>query len=428
MSPSLLAVLLVYLATLAVAHGLTLANLRHLHRRGHVVPTPFAGYIDPEVLEKTRGYTVDRGRVDLAASLLSGVLTILVLFGGVLNWFNNLIAGLGFPPIGQALLFFLLMHLAATIVNLPFSLFSTFRVERKYGFNRQTAGLWWTDQVKSLAISLVLYGLLILIVFSLIQALPQSWWLVAWLAVLGLTILLLYISPYVIEPLFNTFKPVADDELVGEIRQVLAKAGISISRVFAMDASKRSGHSNAYFSGIGRVKRIVLFDTLLAGHERREIIAILAHEAGHWKKKHLLKMLFLMQTISLAGFYAAHRVMAGHGAATLFDLDRATPQAELLLLAFLGGLLLFPLRPLASALSRYHERQADRFALALTGDGRPLAAALIKLGKDNLANLHPHPWYAAFYYSHPPLVQRVESLLKGEEQSPPGRQAEQGAE
>jgi len=199
--------------------------------------------------------------------------------------------------------------------------------------------------------------------------------------------------------------------LEGQIKEIMARVGLKINRVFSMDASKRSSHSNAYFTGIGHVKRIVLFDTLLANHEDDEILAILAHEAGHWKKKHILKMLVLSQTIGLIGFYLAHRLTAGDFLAEVFMLDTPTMHAKLLLVVFIGTLVLFPLKPFMAYLSRRHEIEADNFALQLTGDPGPMANALIKLGKDNLANLHPHPLYASVYYSHPPLVQRVKRIL-----------------
>jgi STE24 endopeptidase len=190
----------------------------------------------------------------------------------------------------------------------------------------------------------------------------------------------------------------------------MGKAGLSISRVFTMDASKRSKHSNAYFTGIGHVKRIVLFDTLLNNHQPDEILAILAHEAGHWKKKHLLKMLVLSQAITLTGFYLAYQFATGDQIAMLFQLDAPTMPAKLLLVVFLGNLLLFPIKPLFALLSRKHEREADRFAVQLTRNTKPMAESLIRLSRDNLANLHPHPWYAALNYSHPPIVTRVAEI------------------
>ena len=298
-----------------------------------------------------------------------------------------------------------------TLINIPFSLYNTFSIEKRYGFTNQTPSLWLQDLIKALVLNTLLLGVLLYVLLWLIQAVPDLWWLAGWVFVLLFSIFLLYISPYVIEPLFNKFQPVEDTALEGRIRDTMAKTGLKINRVFSMDASKRSSHSNAYFTGIGHVKRIVLFDTLLANHTDDEIIAILAHEAGHWKKKHILKMLLLSQIMSLAGFYLAYRLTAGDFLANIFQLDIPTMHAKLLLVVFIGTLVLFPLKPLMAYIARRHEREADNFALQLTGRPEPMAVALIKLGKDNLANLHPHPLYAAFYYSHPPLVQRVKEIL-----------------
>jgi STE24 endopeptidase len=298
-----------------------------------------------------------------------------------------------------------------TLINIPFSLYNTFSIEKRYGFTNQTLALWVKDLVKSLILNTLLLGFLLYVLLWLIRVLPDLWWLAGWAFVLFFSIFLMYISPYVIEPLFNKFKPMEDTSLEGRIKETMARIGLKINRVFSMDASKRSSHSNAYFTGIGPVKRIVLFDTLLANHVDDEIIAILAHEAGHWKKKHLLKMLAFSQILGLIGFYLAHQLTAGDFLAGVFMLDISTMHAKLLLVVFIGTLALFPLKPLMAYISRRHEIEADNFALQLTGTPGPMANALIVLGKDNLANLHPHPLYAAVYYSHPPLVQRVKRIL-----------------
>jgi STE24 endopeptidase len=407
----LLAVLLVYLAIQAVKQFLAFINLQHLLRHGAEVPKGFEEYIDAEVLTKMRDYTVTRNRVGLVASLIGMVLTIAFLFGGLLNWYNNFIAMQGWPPVLSGTVFFLVLSYADTIINIPFSLYNTFSVEKRFGFNIQTVGLWTVDLIKMLALNTLLLGLLIVTLMWLIQLLPEHWWLVGWFFLLCFSVFLLYVSPYVIEPLFNKFTPIKDDLLDRRIKETMAKAGLSISRVFTMDASKRSTHSNAYFTGIGHVKRIVLFDTLLANHIPDEIIAILSHEAGHWKKKHLLKMLVLSQIFTLAGFYLAYMLASGDQIGLLFQLENPTMPAKLLLVAFVGNLLLFPVKPLFAFLSRRHELEADRFALQLTHEASSMANSLIKLGRDNLANLHPHPWYAAFYYSYGIIVRRVVKIL-----------------
>jgi len=407
----LVALLLVYLAVEAAEQFLAIINLRHLARHGAEIPSGFEGNVDASTLLRIRNYTVDHGRVDRIEAFVSMAVTILFLFGGLMNWLNTLIAAQGWSSIVSGIIFFMVLIYGETLVNMPFSLYNTFSIEKRYGFTTQTLSLWLQDLAKALVLNTLLLGVLLYVLLWLIQAVPDLWWLAGWFFVLLFSVFLLYISPYVIEPLFNKFQPMENTALEGRIRDTMAKTGLKINRVFSMDASKRSSHSNAYFTGIGHVKRIVLFDTLLANHTDDEIVAILAHEAGHWKKKHILKMLVLSQIMSLAGFYLAYRLTAGNFLADIFQLDIPTMHAKLLLVVFIGTLVLFPLRPLMAYISRRHEREADNFALQLTKRPEPMAAALIKLGKDNLANLHPHPFYAAFYYSHPPLVQRVKEIL-----------------
>ena len=221
----------------------------------------------------------------------------------------------------------------------------------------------------------------------------------------------MYISPYVIEPLFFKFSPVAGKGLEEEIREMMTRAGVQISRVMQVDASRRSRHSNAYFTGIGRVKRIVLFDTILTQMNHKEILAILAHEAGHWKKGHILKRLILIETGGLLISYLAFRLLQWGGLAGMMGLIHSSFPAQLVILMFLGSLVAFPFTPLASWLSRRQEWHADQFACELSGLPDALASALIKLSRENLANLHPHPFYAKFFYSHPPVVERVQRLL-----------------
>jgi len=407
----LLALLISYLAVEAAEQFLAIINLKHLAKHGAEVPPGFEEHVDSSTLKKIRDYTVEHGRVDRIAAVVSMAVTILFLFGGLLNWLNSFIAEQGWSPGASGVIFFMALIYGETLINIPFSLYNTFSIEKRFGFTKQTLALWVKDLIKSLILNTLLLGLLLYVLLWLVQRLPDLWWLAGWVFVLFFSIFLLYISPYVIEPLFNKFKPMEDTSLEGRIKEILARTGLKINRVFSMDASKRSSHSNAYFTGIGHVKRIVLFDTLLANHEDDEIIAILAHEAGHWKKKHVFKMLLFSQIMGLIGFYLAHKLTAGDLLADVFMLDIPTIHAKLLLVVFIGTLALFPLRPLMAYISRRHEVDADNFAIQLTESSEPMASALIKLGKDNLANLHPHPLYAAIYYSHPPLVQRVKRIM-----------------
>jgi STE24 endopeptidase len=411
----LLAVLILYITIEAAEQFLAIINLKHLAKHGAEVPPGFEKHVDSSTLTRIRDYTVEHGRVDRIAAVVSMGVTILFLFGGLLNRLNSFIGEQGWAPVTSGVIFFMVLIYGETLISMPFSLYNTFSIEKRFEFTNQTLGLWLKDFIKSLILNTLLLGFLLYVLLWFIRVLPDFWWLAGWVFMLLFSIFLLYISPYVIEPLFNKFKPMEDISLEGKIKETLARVGLKINRVFSMDASKRSSHSNAYFTGIGHVKRIVLFDTLLANHGDDEIIAILAHEAGHWKKKHILKMLVLSQIIGLIGFYLAHKLTAGNLLAEVFMLDIPTTHAKLLLAIFIGTLALFPIKPLMAYISRLHEIEADNFALQLTEAPGPMANALIKLGKDNLANLHPHPLYAAVYYSHPPMAQRVKRILSEQE-------------
>jgi STE24 endopeptidase len=239
---------------------------------------------------------------------------------------------------------------------------------------------------------------------------PGHWWLWIWVFLLVFSAFVIYVSPSLIDPLFNRFVPLEDDELVREIRDLVTKAGIRISKVLKMDESKRSRHSNAYFSGIGKTKRIVLFDTLLETMGHQQITAVLAHEIGHWKKHHVLKTLIMMQATSFAVFYGGFRLVGSGVLIGLFRISEPTFFANVVIAAFLLSMALRFMIPAFNHLSRYFERESDRYACDLSGNGEALIQALVKLSKENLSNLYPHPLYAAVYYSHPPSWERTREI------------------
>ncbi|MFC1523901.1 M48 family metallopeptidase [Thermodesulfobacteriota bacterium] len=406
----LLMILLLYCAIQVFENIFSYINLRYLARHGAEIPAEFVGHLDEKTLQQMRDYSLAHGKVNFLSSFSDIVITIAFLFCGILNWYNNLLLNLQWPFLATAIPFFLLLTYGETILKLPFSYYNTFHIEQHFGFNTQTIRLWITDIFKSLLLMTLLYGLLLSGTFWIIQTFPDGWWIIVWFFVLAFTIFTMYLSPYVIEPLFNKFTPIEQESLEARIKETMLKAGLSITRVSTMDASKRSTHGNAYFTGIGHVKRIVLFDTLIKNNSEDELVGILAHEAGHWKKKHILKRLIFTEIMAFCGLYVAYLLTRSDRLTDIFGISQPTMQAKLLLVGFLASLILFPLKPLSSYLSRKHEREADDFAAELTKNSTALADALVKLGKDNLANLHPHPWYAAFYYSHPPLTQRIRYL------------------
>lgn len=381
---------------------------------GLTVPRELEGKVDEDLLKKTQAYEGEKTWFSFLSSGFGNIAVLVFIFGGLLNIYNAWIASLNLSFIVSGLLFFLLLTYINTLISIPFGLYSTFKIEKKYGFNTMTRRLWLIDFFKSLGLSTAITGVLVSVVLWLVQSSPVYWWIWVWCFFLAFSLLIMYIAPYVIEPLFNKFTPVDEKGLEERIKALLQKVGIKVKRVFKMDASKRSRHTNAYFSGISRVKRIILYDTLLEKMSHDEILAVLAHEAGHWKRKHVLKMIVAVELISFIGVYLSFMILRTDFLANLFRIQHATFFAKLVVLGFIGNIISFPFTPLGSYISRRFERESDRFACRLTGNPEAMASALIELSKDNLSNLYPHPLYAAFYYSHPPVVQRIREIRKNE--------------
>jgi len=405
-----IAILVAYLLVQGADYWLELLNLRHMQRYGRNIPEGFEKYIDENTLEKAVAYTLDKTRFGIAESAAGNILMIIFLFGGLLGIYDRWIQSLHLSFIAAGIVFFLVLQYINTILSVPFSLYNTFRIENRYGFNTMSGKLWVSDLLKSTLLSTLLLGVMTAAGLWIVRSSTEYWWLYAWGFFLVFSLFLMFISPYVIEPLFNKFTPIEGEELTERIRETMGKAGIRVSSVLKIDSSKRSHHTNAYFTGIGKVKRIVMYDTLLAKMNDREIVAILAHEIGHWKKRHILKRIVAVEVLALAGMYLAFRLLQSDLPSALFGLQNATFYAKAVIISFVAGIITFPFTALSNYISRRHEEEADRFASALTGDPESLAGSLIKLSRDNLSNLHPHPWYAAFNFSHPPVTERIRTL------------------
>jgi STE24 endopeptidase len=400
-----------YLARFAAACLLRYLNLRHLQRHGKEIPSCFEGSVDAEALAKTASYTVEQSRVGLAHSFYDSALLLIFIFTPLFALYDAWIGSLSSSFVVQGVLFLLILTVVETILDIPFSLYTTFHLERRYGFNTTTLWLWFTDLLKSTALSILMLAILATAALLLIQASPTLWWLWVWCFFALFSITMIYLSPYLIEPLFSKFQPLQDEELAEEIRAMLEKGGIHVKSVMQMDASRRSLHSNAYFTGIGRVKRIVVYDTLLKQMDHGELLAILAHEAGHWKKGHIWKTMAATETGALVLIYLVYHLVSWGGIPALFGLEEASFIAQIIMVGFLVSIASFLFVPLSSWYSRRNEWEADRFSTELSGRPQALASAMVKLSRENLSNLHPHPAYATFYYGHPPVVQRVARLL-----------------
>ncbi|MBN2360307.1 MAG: M48 family metallopeptidase [Deltaproteobacteria bacterium] len=405
--------LAVYLLLVVLDAALRALNLSHLRRHGQRVPPGFERAIDGALLARTSDYTLARGRLALIESLLVAALVALFLFGGPLEWYDRTVAA-GAPGfVTGGLLFFGGLAVASTLLGLPFDALRTFGIERRFGFSTTTLRVWIGDLAKGLLISLLLTGGLATGGLWLVLLLPGWWWLAVWSLFLGMSVLLVFLAPVLIEPLFNQYQPIADPALDEGIRALAARAGVGVSRILKMDASRRSRHSNAYFAGLGRVKRVVLFDTLLEQLAQAEVLAVLAHELGHWRQRHVLKRMVVYQAAALLACAGAWWLTRWPGVPALVGAAGLSFYGRLAVVAFVGSLLSSLLGPLGNAWSRSQERQADAAAVALSGGGGALRSALIKLAAENLSNLHPHPLFAAVHYSHPPVVERVQSISGG---------------
>lgn len=387
-------------------------NLLNLKKYGSVIPAEFEGQIDQDLLYKTQNYNIEKMRFGFVSSVFHTIILILFLFGGIMDFYNSWIVYLNLPFILSGLIFFIILLYAETVLSIPFNLYSVFKIENKYGFNTMTPGLWIKDSIKSLLISTGLIGVVISIGLFLVEKSQNLWWFWIWCFFLAFSVFMMYISPYVIEPLFHKFTSIGDEALEGSIKSLMQKAGIKVSRVFKIDASKRTRHTNAYFTGIGKVKRIILYDTLIENMIRDELLSVLAHEAGHWKKRHILKLMIITEGIALIIMYISFRILNTDILNDLFKIKEGTFFSEAVILGFLLTIVAFPFSPVFKYISRRNENEADKYSYMLTGNTHGMINALVKLSRDNLSNLHPHPLYAMFHYTHPPVLERIRRIKK----------------
>ena len=394
--------------------SLSLMNISYLRRHGDKVPRVFRGVVDKQKFSTMASYTADSTRFGIIARIFDQALLLVILLTGFLPWLTERIAAWHGGLIGGGLLFFAVLALISQVFDVPFDLYGTFIIEERYGFNTRTVRLWFMDWVKGLAISGVLGVILLSLLLALLYYFKHTWWILAWVAISLLELVIMWLYPVLIAPLFNKFEPINDKQLEQKIASLMTKAGLAVKGVFQMDAGKRSKHTNAYFTGIGKTKRIVLFDTLLNSHPVDEILSVLAHEAGHWTKKHIIKQLVLMEALSLVGLFIMSKLLTWQFMYHTFGFQEPVAYAGLLLVSVLLSPPGYFLRPLGSSLSRRYEKQADDVAVQLMGTAEPMKNTMIRLSSENLANLVPHPFFSWFNYSHPAPVARIERLEKME--------------
>jgi len=405
-------VLLTFLSLFALAHavewGLLLLNARRV-RRGAATPPALAGLLDPRRAERVRDYALARSRLALAQGAFGAGLTLALLLSGALPLLDGWLAALGLAGAHRFTAFLAALAALTGLAHLPFSLYATFAVESRFGFNRTTPGLWLRDQAKGLLLSALLGLPLLYAAHAFFARAGPAWWL--WLfGFLGAVQLLLsWAIPALVAPLFNRYTPLPEGALRTRLEALCRDTGFRTRGLFVVDGSRRSGHSNAYFTGLWR-PRIVLYDTLLAQTSPDELAAVLAHEIGHYLRRHVWKRLLLGLAGQALSLWLLSRLAAWPPAFRAFGFAAPSFHAALALAALAGGAFTFWLGPLSAWLSRRHERQADRFAAQAAGLGPALAASLVKLGNENLSVPDPHPWYAAWHHSHPTLAERVAAL------------------
>ena len=401
-----------YLLQLVFALGLERLNRNHMQEQGGLLPEGFAGFMDEQKMEQAAAYAGERSRFGSWHLVFSEVVFLGLILWGFFPLLDTLLTRLSLPLVLTGLLFFVIPGLINALLDLPFDYYQTFVLEEKFGFNRSTLKLWIRDHLKSGLLSLLLFSLVFSLLLWLIQAAPRTWWVWGFVFLSLFQLLLAVLYPVLIAPLFNKFEAITNEELKEQIAGLMKRAGIGLKGIFQMDAGTRSGHTNAYFTGLGKTKRVVLFDTLLQAHPREEIVGILAHELGHHKRKHILKQFLLFAAATLIGLYLASRLLELSLLYWSFGFDQPKAYVGLFLLGLLGQKAGFFLVPFSLALSRHYERQADDFARIQMGSGQPLTEAFKRMAADNLTNLSPHPIYVRFHYSHPPLVERVARLSK----------------
>jgi STE24 endopeptidase len=410
----LLLYIVFFLARLAADVVLDALNLAHVRGKAAAVPQPFLGTIDAGTYARSVSYTLSRGRFGLLSEALSSAALLAVVLTGFLGTLEGLTAALPIHPYLRGVLFIGIVSLLFWLLQLPFSLYSTFSIEARFGFNKTTPRLFVVDTLKGLGVGAVIGVPVLLGLFWFMDRTGRLWWVWAFAAVSLFELVMSVLAPLVIAPLFNKFTPLPAGPLKERITELARTLGFRTRGIFVVDGSRRSRHSNAYFTGLGKAKRIVLFDTLVSGSTVDEIAAVLAHEIGHEKRNHVKKGLAVSLTFSLAGFWILGLLLPWPPLYAAFGFPRPGSAALLVLVAFCAGPFTFFLQPLFSLWSRRHEYEADRFAVQGIGSAAGLKSALLRLSRDNLSNLAPHPLYSFFHYSHPTLAERLAAMDRAE--------------
>jgi len=403
--------------------ALNLANQRFVRSRRDDPPRWAAEIMDRETYSRSIDYTFTRSRFSLLSDTFGSFFLLAIVLTGTLGTLDALVRRLNVGFATQGVLFYFLIAAGFGLFSLPFSLYRQFVIEEHFGFNRMTWRLFFLDALKGLAVSAalltpVLYGL-----FMFMAETGRFWWIYAFCALALFQLVITVIYPSLIAPLFNRFSPLPEGELRDRINALAVKLGFRTRGIYVMDGSRRTKHANAYFTGLGRAKRIVLFDTLINQMEQEEIVSVLAHEIAHEKKKHTIKRLAVNAAASLLAFWILSGLLTYSPFFEAFGFEAPSYHAALVLISFCAGPFVFFLQPLFALWSRKHEYEADRFAVEAVGDTKGLRGALTRLSRNSLANLTPHPWYSFYHYSHPTLGERIAAMQSSHVREETGKAA-----
>ncbi|MEL6820820.1 MAG: M48 family metallopeptidase [Calditrichota bacterium] len=382
-------------------------NLRALKDE---LPDEFSDVYDAEKYRKSQRYTRTRTQFGMISSVFSLMVTLVFWFAGGFNWLDILVREYGYGEITTGLLYMGALLVARSLLSLPFSIYSTFVIEEKFGFNKTTPATFFADLIKGLVLGSLIGGALLAGILAFFQYAGPQAWLYCWIATTLFTLIMQFIAPTWIMPLFNKFTPLEEGELRSKIMDYAKSVDYPLQNLFVMDGSKRSSKSNAFFTGFGKNKRIALFDTLIENHTTNELVAVLAHEIGHYKKKHIVQSMVIGILHMGITFYLLSIFLTHQGLFDAFYVENMSVYAGLIFFGMLFSPIEMILSIFMQIFSRKNEFEADRYAVETTGQPDDMVNVLKKLTADNLGNLTPHPLYVFLNYSHPPTLERIRSI------------------
>ncbi len=385
-------------------------EILNLNALSETLPSEFEGVYDAETYKKSQNYTRVNTKFGFLTALFGLVLTLGFWFAGGFNWLDIIVRSWDYSPVWTGLLFVGILIFSKTIISLPFSIYKTFVIEEKFGFNKTTPATFIKDLLKGMLLTAVIGGLLLAGVLVFFEFAGSRAWLYCWIATTLFSLVIHYIAPTWIMPLFNKFTPIESGELKDAVLGYTKSVNFSLKGLFVMDGSRRSTKSNAFFTGFGKNKRIALFDTLIEKHTVGELVAVLAHEIGHYKKKHIIQSMIISVAHMGVMFYLLSIFLTHDGLFAAFFIDQPSIYSGLVFFGMLFAPIELVLSIFMNAFSRNNEYEADRYAVETTNKGDDMVAALKKLSVHNLSNLTPHSFYVFLNYSHPPILKRIEAI------------------